>query len=142
MVCECLPPCRPSPWVGTDGSSASLPNVVLHSGSAPLWGVGRLAGRDLFSVCICNYLSSLPGLLLPLYYVNCTLKSITSYFCIVYHYLPYIPSACHSTYLVSNCSHFYIDLQEIYLWIFKQALGFTISVLFCLMHLFLKYFVL
>lgn len=128
------------------------PAVVLHPGSTPLWSVGRLVGRDLFSVCltlrdlfsvcICNHLPSLSGLLLPLYYVSCTLKSITSRFCIVYHHLPYIPSVCHSTYLVSNCTHFCVDLQEVYLWIFKQALGFTVSVIFCLMHLFLKYFVL
>ena len=118
------------------------PTVVLHLGSTPLWGVGRLVGRDLFSVCICNYLPSLPALLLPLCYVSCTLKSITSYFGIVYHCLTYIPSVCYRTYLVSNCAHFCVDLKEIYLWIFKQALGFTISFIFCLMHLFPKYFVL
>lgn len=138
--CQCVCAYLPvdlAPGDGMDGSSAPPSGCSPPPQTNSAVGCGEAVGAEVSprsawhlatSSCL---MCSLAVLLPPLHYVSSVSKSITWYPCIIHHSLIYIPSVCHTTFLVSNCIHFYVDLQEIYLFGFLNQL-LNVSLLFFL----------
>lgn len=92
------------------------------SWTSSAWNLGHqkaVEGRGLSSIFLApncfNCLTHWPAVFLQLLHdVTSVLESIIQYFCITPHSLM-LPQVCHSTFLLSNCIHFYVDLQENYL---------------------------